>query len=246
MKRRTYFKIHKWLAIFGGSLVILWAISGVWIFLPADVPLFDPKLGAREAPPTPDASVHTVSPAQAVAILQEEIDAPVTVRQVQLQDIEGELYYQFNTSQGRHFRSARTGQAYSLSREEAEAILRRRWRLAEVELGYTLLEGDGDFRYFGGLGYPVHLFYRVDKPSTAYVMSPRDGTIAPTSRLRRINQGIGALHTLVPVRNLAGRTVQHWSLILGGLLTVLVSATGYLLLFPNLGRRKRRRAPDNA
>jgi hypothetical protein len=96
------------------------------------------------------------------------------------------------------------------------------------------------------MGYPVHLFYHAEKPSTAYVISPRDGTIAPTSRLRRMNQGIGALHTLVPVRNLAGQAVQHWSIILGGLLTVLVSCTGYVLLFPNLGRRKPPQAGDDA
>lgn len=218
---------HRWISIAVGLVVFLWAFTGAVMVLPARLPEAHPAI---VVPVTDD----MLPPAAAVAAATRAPE-PV-VRSLQLRVIAGRTYYRLDLAgEGVRLVDAITGAPFvlgdSMAARLAVAAMRTPARVASVQAVQA-----HDLWYRGG-PLPVMRVRLGDEGRIVAHVSP-DGAVAFTSVWQRFKMVMGNLHSfVVPPFTLTADRVRKLALVATALLTVLLTVSGAVLVFP-LRRRK--------
>lgn len=120
MRLRTWYKVHKWVAITSAVAIVVWLASGLIMILP-------PSDFAREAarPPAVDYPSVAITPAEAVARFRRERGDSIDVRDLALVRIVDRLAYRIVPGHGKtHLVDAATGAEITITEQLAGAIAR--------------------------------------------------------------------------------------------------------------------------
>ena len=233
MNTQRIYKIHKLLAVSVGGFFLAWLISGIIMILP--------RLSAElERPPisgTIDIKKVSVSVQEAVARLTSKVGEVPQLREVRLKRIaDTDVYEILTASHGPYFIDARSGEPFSITPQQAEAIAKQHMAPGPRELKVALLSRH-EFAYPWG-PLPVYRVVVAEEPSTFYYVSSIDGTVSRSDRESRIRNAIVSLHTLDPVNFLIGRqAIRKGLLILISLIGIVAVGTGFYLAWPRQRRQ---------
>lgn len=225
---RLFYKVHKWIGVGIGLILLMWIVTGV---------LIGGGGGGRPAAP-PDYTRATVSPAAAVAAAALGDSGLTEVRAVVLDMLAGRLVYRLSAPRGRGMLvDAATGERLqigeSLAREVAAALAPRAG-VREV----VRLEG-----YDGGFPRGMLPAWRVvlnDEAGT-WVHLSRDGQASSNTREQRRKSVYHDLHTFATLQQLhLGRPAIRFLFVVASVISLGVVVTGYYLSLPRRWRTLRR------
>ncbi len=245
MNQRTYRLWHHWLAIVGGLFLAIFTLTGVLMLLPKHLPW--PSVPPVVQPaPTVDPAAATISPAEAVARAEANAGESLRVQRIVLAPLGPRLAYTLETNRGPIRIDATSGNpAAALTAEEAEAMVRARFGLSGATLERSL-EEQASWSYWGEVGLPAWVFSQPEQPSVIYAVGTMDGAMRARTTSMRLNELIGRSHTLWPVALLTGSPrARDLALMVTGVLSLLLIATGFFIILPVPRLRPRRPAqPD--
>ena len=238
MNRRTYRLWHHWLAIIGGFFLAIFTVTGVVILLPKHLPWPSVPEAVQPAAAV-DLSGVTVSPAEAVARARTIPGREFRLLRVELAPMGPHMVYTLETNRGQIRINAATGEpTAALTAEEAEAVVRARYGFNGGTLVHTL-EDQRSWRYWGDAGLPAYVFSQPESRSVIYAVGLADGALRVRTNSMRLQDFMGRSHTLWPVALLTGSPrVHNAALLLTGLLSLLLVATGFFLVLPLPKRRQ--------
>lgn len=231
MKLRTVYKLHRWIAIFFGVILLNQLISGAVMVLP----LPDPTEPERH-PPIDYQSI-TLSPAGALEALAQASPEEVQdrlVRAVTLRQLLGRLLYEVKLhGGGTHLIDAESGEMVEITPELAARIARSTLGTSATARQVERLE-HYDYRWRHG-ALPVYRVTLEDSEVSVVYVSVDSGEVGGRSdRWGRIRGLIGGgLHEFQPVGWLLGSNrARKALLLLLSLVGVATALTGYYLALP--------------
>jgi hypothetical protein len=215
----------------------MWSLSGVLMVLPGY------WFGAvtRSNQPAVDYHNITLSPAQAIASLEQHTGTRSDVRNIQLQQIHTYMLYRINAKgQKPVYINSQTGEYFEFTPELAEDVTRTNFEI-NSPLEETIRLTEHDISYpFGQL--PVFRVRFTDQQGVSYIVSERNATVYRSSTLSRIRSAINSMHTFQPLNFLTdNEDVIKWLLVLTGTLSLLGAMIGYILTLP-VGRKNKQPA----
>jgi len=111
-------------------------------------------------------------------------------------------------------------------------MVRSRYGLGDVPLVGELAE-KSSWSYWGDAGLPAYVFHRPGTLSVVYAVGAIEGGMTVRSTSKRVHELIARSHTLWPVSVLTGSAGAHdAALLLTGLVSLLVVASGFFLVLP--------------
>jgi len=226
-------RIHKWIFVFMGAILLVWLLSGMVMLLPPN--WFGPE--SRNAPATADFRVATLAPAEAIARLEAGSGEPLDVIAVRLQRVQDQLLYAVRLRGGEeHLVDARTGARFEFSRALAEQVARAGFGIDAPLAELLELQQHDSFYPWGDL--PVFRLRFADKPSDFYLVDQKTARVTRSSTASRIRQAVTSLHHFQPVESLTGSAQLGKALLmLTSVLGLLGVVSGYYLVFAG-SRRK--------
>ncbi len=231
MSRKTWHRIHKWVAIVVGVSFLAWTISGIVMMLPGR--WFQPP-GLRVSPQA-DYRAAQVSPGQAIINLGELAERPVEVISLSLKQVGETAVYEINLTDGSSYLvDAESGEIVRITPEFAERVVRDRLGIQTVLLEVETLDSHELLYPFGPL--PVYRLVFEGEGSNVYYVSPRDGNLWRSNNLTRIREAIMSLHTFAPISLFVRQDrVRKVVMLLFSLAGIAAALTGYYLaLLPYL------------
>jgi uncharacterized iron-regulated membrane protein len=245
LKLKTWYSLHKWLSIITGVAIIVWLITGLVITLP------DINLVTIEYPEATRITAATVfeeislSPAAAIAKLDEILGQPAVVNAVDITPVGDRLAYQLALEDGSmHLIDVETGQPITVDPELATAIAQEAFPAgADVAQVEYLEHHDSGYMYGAVPAYRMVL----DDAAQTYVHVPAaGGEISANNRTTRLIEIFSAAHTLAIFEVLlpVGDSFVIGMIWLSSLVTLVAALIGYYMALPRRWqtRQKRRTA----
>lgn len=230
---KTWYKWHKWLSIFTGLALLMWLLTGMvmsWGRLFPDTVAVQAK---------PDFTTATLSPADAIAALDQALGQPQTVRSVALRMIVGQVAYDIQTGDGAfHLVNATTGNVFAITPELAQQIAQADFPTAQV-VDVERIDQNSRTYPFGPI--PVYRVIFDDWRGTYDYVSiqpdpawdAKTGDVRHTTRWSRLGEILGAMHTFWVLKIVVNNgTVITSTLWLAALVTLLAALIGYYLALP--------------
>ena len=218
-------RIHKWMSVSIGVILLAWVVSGIIMMTPAK-----PLPSGRAA--TVDYGTMQVSLAQAVQTATAGADG-AAIEWITTRRLTNRFFYVIGLAGNRRaLVDAASGALTTITPELAGAIARdglpESVTVTSVQRFETEQSG-----YDGPL--PV---YRVDLSEgiTAWV-GALAGEVTRRNASGRWHEFWGSIHTFRPVRRMAGRNTQFLSLVITGAISIAVALTGYWMALPKRARR---------
>lgn len=234
MIQAKIYKVHRWAAVVAGICILIWLTSGIVMVLP--------PMSARPVPQpdtTPiDFSSVALSPAEALASLNgasgQEVGGATGIR---LRRIGDTIVYEVSAPDGSvRFVDAASGQAFTITAEEAESLIRSRYpslgRAQEIRL---LTEWDQRLPW--ELPSSFKGVFENDS-NAAYYVNPANGGVDRRDREDILKQIAYKVHVLEPIRLITGRErLQIIGLIAMSVLGLVVALSGYYIAVSRWLRR---------
>jgi hypothetical protein len=236
MTRKTWYSLHKWLAVGVGIFILTWTISGIVMVLPSRW-FGTPE--PEEALVIPKYRNASVSPAQAVVALEKELNLSVDLSEITMRQVLDRVVYEISYPDGgAHLIDATSGELFRITPEVAEQIARRNHGGQAQIFSLERLNEHNLIYPFGPL--PVYQVVFEDDRSAYYYVRVRNGAVERSTGLTRLRNLITSLHTFEPVKLISNRdTLRKGLLVITGLIAVGVGITGYVIFItPILNRRR--------
>ena len=216
MSRKSYYRLHKWIAICAGVFLLSWIVSGIVMILP------NVASGRRPAAPL-DYREAVISPAQAAAALDQPAVAMTLERMGDL------IVYRIQARRGFHLVDARSGRRIVITPKMAETLVRSEYPVSAREMAVERLD-----RRRGGYGGTLPAYRLTDATSASqYFVAIQDGSVHKVTRPSRARSAIASLHTFSFFNwfeeNPKVRRIALFGAALGALAAAL---TGYFLALP--------------
>jgi uncharacterized iron-regulated membrane protein len=228
--------LHRWIFIFMGLVMLVWLISGILMAVPHY------WFGGVTRYHQPAAEFRTVnlSPAEAISRLEQQHGGRLDIEHIWLVQIENTPLYRIMAADaGSGFINGVTGEPFEFQPALAEQLARQQFNIDTPLLESTRLTAHSHTYPFGPL--PVHRLRFVQHPGQYYYVNEEDASVSRSTTLSRIYNGITSLHDFSPLDTLAGNLKLRMPLlVLTGLLSLVGTIIGVLLIFPL--RRKRNRS----
>lgn len=228
MNKRLLGKLHRWIFIYMGAFMLMWAITGIVIALPYY--WFTGEIHDKQ--PSIDYNTYTLSPADAISRFRQHHGSGLNVNHVELAQIDDSLYYHMRADGGiKGNIDARTGELFSVSAALAEKYARSKFGIDAPLLESAYLTEYSAIYPNGKL--PIYRLTFEDNPDNYYYVSPDKGHVNRSTLTTRIRNGIVSLHGFDPVQSLTGsEKLKRGSLVLTGAITLVGTVIGVILIFP--------------
>jgi len=239
MSRKSWYRIHKWIAIVLGVFLLGWTVSGIVMVLP---PFW---FGLTEVNAEQPISYRdaVLSPAEAITSLEQALGEPVQVKSFGLLKLHGRLVYQISIPGDLRLVDSQTGELVELDANLAGQIVRDSLPEKNGDDRVDLVTSHSAIYPFGPL--PV---YRVTFPDDAdsYYVNVWNGRVSRSNAMTRLRRAIVSVHTFEPIRLLVHReALQNGALILFSLVGIATALTGYYLAILPLTKRKSNNRGDD-
>jgi len=231
-------KIHKYIAIVIGAVFLLWLVSGVIMMLPQPTPGAVKASAARGF----DISGATLTPAAAVARLQQQLGTEIEVLRVSLLPLPGRLVYDVRAREPRAtLVDAGNGEIVEVTPELAERIAREHLREDVGEASVELLERHTPTYPWGPL--PAYrLEFAAGRGTIAYV-GKTDAAVSFTDLRKQIWTLFNSVHNFGILDFLLGSDRVHRPLLLlAAAFSLVLVITGYYMVFFTPRQRRARAA----
>ena len=221
-------QLHKWIGIFVGIILLMWAVTGVILMIPGRAPRVSSNpLRLDQA---------TISPRQALAMATG--DSAGEIRSMTLIQVHDRNAYRVDRGRRPILIDAATGDRIEITAALAEAVAREAMNQPDGKLQVEPVTKHDAFYPSGSL--PA---WRITVPGArapAHV-SRLDGTFLPAASRSRVRSLAHDLHNFSIIREVVAADWFSRSLaIIAGLVSVASIITGYWLALP---RRKAARRP---
>lgn len=235
MKIKTWYWVHKWLAIITGIAILLWLLTGLVITAPGLISLHWPENHYQPQPP--DFRTITMTPSDAVGRLADSLTTEPDVRSITLLSVHNLLVYQIMLVNGEsHLIDAATGQLFKITPEIGAQIAQQAFPSGGSIVDTELLESH-DTGYFHER-IPAYRYIFDDRDHTYVYVSLETGTVIVNNRLSRQMEMFEAWHTFAILgvvwpdqQRLI--TMMLW---ISSFLTILAALSGYYLALPKRWR----------
>jgi uncharacterized iron-regulated membrane protein len=229
---RLFYKLHKWLAIGVGLILLMWIVTGIVMGSVGDRAL-------ENAPPAPvNYSRVTLSPAQALEHLSGHTES--AIKSLTIVQLGGRPLYQVRLAdKSSVFIDAADGAEVvitpALARTMAEEAVGRAAPANAIEVRAH------DKDYPSG-PLPILRVVYADAGQTSVDVSPRTAEVRVNDSRRRMRRLVGSLHTFGTLRGvIRSQATVHQLFIFASIVSLIVVITGYVLALP---RRRRSRAGE--
>lgn len=217
-------KWHRWFAWGLGLIVLMWFATGIVMVYPF----------AELQRPSPATFITLDSTILAPQRVLEALGAAGdgSVRSLSMRQIGGDPVYILSVDGRGHVLNARTGAPYVVSESTAASVIGGMVPGAQVAAVTTIRERDGDF---DGALPAVRVTLEGSTRTTAYMAPNGDVTFrSPMNRFRQIAAG---LHSFIVPKVPISVSLRRGILIFVGVLSVILSVSGFVLLMPVRRRR---------
>jgi len=243
MTRKQWYRLHKWLAVGSGIVLLMWCGTGVVMVIHHLSPRISGLPTSQSVGAFEPIDSLLVSPARAASIAADPLDGRAPT-QMDLRPLGTRVVYRLRSPGGNTAMvDARSGSLVRVDSALAVALVRQRYDLGGDVTSFRTIRSN-DSRYpFGTLpGLQMRL---ADGGRATFTVGVSSGEVfrsSPTSRLRTF---MGAAHSFGQLRPLIGEAGTYWSLTLIGTLTILAGLTGFWIAWPRTWwpARSRNRAP---
>lgn len=224
---RWFYKVHKWVGVGIGLFLLMWIVTGM-------------LLGGGEArrgqAARPDFSTARVAPAEAAAVAQQGDSALTAVREVELDQLGGQLFYRVRGGGGTVLVSAERPERLAITDSMARAVAQAMYPGAAVQ-GVELVRRN-DAAYPNG-SLPAWRVSLGDGEGTRVHLAVRDGQLAVSDGGSRLGRTLHDLHTFAILRG-AGLTREPTRLLLrvASVIALVVVLTGYYMSLPRAWTRR--------
>lgn len=239
--KKNWYLVHRWLGLLVSVQLLAWSIGG-FTFSILDIENVRGELDVKEsAEPPPALEDVRITPQYAVERASRDAGLPGVVERCVLRSRRGRTVYELFDSDGRALASvdALSG-AVTRRIGEAEAIAAARSDFAD-EAGVAsieLLEGEAPLEYRGGHMPVYRVVLEHPKQPHIYVCPVTGEVVKRRNNLWRIFDFFWMLH-IMDYR--AREDFNHWLLRGMSLLAIATSASGLVLWWWRLPRRRARR-----
>ena len=220
--RRLIFKVHKWVGIGIGVILLLWIVTGVLI-AGGDTPK-----ASGDAPP--DFGRATVAPAAALALATSGDSALTGVRTVEFERLGPHFIYRIRGKGRTVVVDAERGERLVMD----EALARR--LAAETVPGATIRSAGlirAHDRGYGNGSLPAWRVTLDDAAGTLVHLSVRDAVLSSSTGSRRMHLTMHNLHTFATLKVLGlARGPIRWLLVLASVISLVAVVTGYFMTLP--------------
>lgn len=220
--RRLIFKVHKWVGIGIGVILLMWIVTGV-LLAGGDTPR-----ASDDAPP--DFGRATVAPAAALALATSGDSALTGVRSVEFQQLGSHFIYRIRGKGRTVVVDAERGERLVMD----EALARR--VAVEAVPGATIRSAElirAHDRGYGSGSLPAWRVTLDDEAGTLVHLSVRDGVLGTSTGAKRMHLTMHNLHTFATLKVLGlPRGPVRWLLILASVISLVGVVTGYFMSLP--------------
>lgn len=212
-------KWHRWFAWGLGLIVLMWFVTGIVMVYPfAEVQRSSPGSFI-----TLDSTI--LAPQRALELLGAAHEG--RVRSLSMREIGGHPVYLVSVGGRGHVLDARTGAPFVIADSTAASVVGGLVPGARVVEATAIRQREGG--YEGALP-AIRVTLEGDKRITAY-MAP-NGDVTFRSPMNRFRQVAGGLHSFVVPKVPMSASLRRGILIFTGVLSVILSVSGFVLLMP--------------
>ena len=229
-------RIHKWIFVFLGALMLMWLATAILMALPRQLLEAAPAAG----PMIPDYRTARLSPAEALTRHREATASTAPTRSVELRAVLGRAVYVLRLAgEPRAILDAASGAPFEITAEMARDEVRRRFPREHGDLVVTRLDRHAPEYPSGGL--PMYLV-APSGATHAYLIDPFTGRVEYTTATLRAHGALVALHDFSALETLlGGARGRKLAVLLTAALGLVGSLIGLYLALPR--RRPRGGAP---
>ena len=218
------YKTHRWLALVAGGFFIVWILSGILTMF--QLPLEDSGQG-KDLPL--DFRAATMSPSEAIQLVEKISGKPVETRDVHLDEVLGKVVYQVSINDGpSRLIDAQTGKEILIDKPIAEEIAKSRLP-SHMEILHTEYLETHTPEYSNG-PLPVYKISFNDTWKTFSIVEKSSGKEHHNNLWGRGKGKIVGLHFFSPIEQVTGSPrLRKAFVILIGLLGIGAACTGFYL-----------------
>jgi len=244
LKIKTWYKVHKWISIVTGLVVVMWLVTGIVLTSPDPFPQVLPHYAGT--PTVPDFRTVAMSPAEAVAHLTDSLGRPPAVSAVKLEQVwDLALVYQITLTDGQVFMiDTATGNLFEMTPDMAAQIAKADYpaggpvsrveRLEQHDLGYM----DGPL--------PVYRVVFDERKATYSHIAVYTGELQRSNIMHRtilIISGLHTLETFIVLFHNKGLLINLlvW---LATIFSLIAAVVGYYLALPRRWQVSPRKQPE--
>lgn len=235
LRRFGWRRIHKWIGVGSGVLLVLWIVTGVLIAARGEG-----RAVLQSAAPVPDYRMARISPSEAISALDERGRASGDIGSLRLELIGSRPTYVIRSEgSGISLVDAMTGVSFEIDGPRALQIARDLYGGTGTPADPVLVDSRG-LRYFMG-ELPAYRVAFDDDYGTEIYVAVRSGTVSWWDGKSWTQRLMMTAHTLGPIGTFFGPRLRRALMVGGGLVTLLVALSGYYLAWRRGGWRFRRR-----
>lgn len=243
MKIKQWYRIHKWLAVGTGLLLLLWLGTGLVMIAHHLVPGISGLPQPVPAGQLASAPTLTVSPAEAAAVAAGQL-GDGTLRAIDLRPLGSRTVYRLEGTGTSALVDAQSGALVQVDSAMALELIRARYGVDSDVASFRRLESTNSSYPRGAV--PALQFHFESTGATAFTVGESTGEIFRVSRSARFRIFMGAAHTLGQTRVILGRTGSEWFLAITSVLTAFAALTGFWIAWPKTWWPRTRRPRKGA
>jgi uncharacterized iron-regulated membrane protein len=226
-------QLHKWIGIFVGIILLMWAVTGIVLMVPARRP------EVRTRPLQLEGA--TLSPQQALAIAAG--DSAGAVRTVSLIQIHDRIAYRIDRGRRPILVDAATGARMEITAALAEAVAREAMNQAGGKVDVAAVRKHDAYYPTGSL--PVWRVTFEGAEGAPSHVNRLDGTFIPAGSRSRLHSLAHDLHNFSIVQEvIAADWFFRTFAIVAGIVSVVSIITGYWLTLPRRKTTRRVRSTE--
>lgn len=230
MKRKTWYRLHKWIAVGSGVALLVWCASGIAIVLPHILPSISVLPSPQAVGPTPDYSSADISPASATEALR-AAGRTEGVRDILLRKIGERVAYEVRfEGDTRALVDAQSGAVFTIDSTMAVELARMdSGSTAEVS-GFRYVESPYNKYPFGE--FPAYTVEFADAPALALSVAINTGEVMRSGTVSRARVFIENTHSFRQLDRFAPSSVTYWILVIFTVLTAIAALIGFWIAIP--------------
>lgn len=230
MKRRQWYRLHKWIAVGSGLALLAWCVSGLAMLLPHIAPSISELPNPQEVGPQADYATVTVSPAQAAQALASG-GATSPVYTAFLRRIGDRVAYEMRMEdETRGLVDARTGEPFVIDSAMAVSLARFETGSTAEVIGFARIESPNANYPYGDL--PAFTVEFADAPGIALTAAIGTGEVMRSGTVSRTRLFIENVHTFRQLNRFLPGVVTYWILVIFTILTTIAAVIGFWIALP--------------
>ena len=222
-KRRRFGwrRIHKWIGVSGGILLMIWIVTGVLLAARGEG-----QAVLQSAAPVPDFRMVRVSPSEAISALEAQGGASGDIGSLRLELFGSRPTYVVRSEgSGISLVDAMTGVPFEIDGPRALQIAHDLYAGPGTPADPVLVDAR-ELRYFMG-ELPAYRVEFDDDYGTEIYVAVRSGTVSWWDGKSWTQRLMMTSHTLGPIGRFLGPRLRQTLMVGGGLLTLIVTLSGY-------------------